>query len=147
MEDIERLLIERACERLIHTYCHLVDHGQARGVADLFAEDGIWKSAETLQDGRDAIARAFTAREANTARLSRHVCTTTTVDVIDAGNASALTYLTLYRHDGKDGRRLSPLDDLPELVGEYRDTFVRMPDGWRFKTREVVTAFLRRTAG
>lgn len=110
----------------------------------MFADDGVWQSLDTVHDGRAAITAAFNSRQANASRMSRHVCSTILVDVIDADHARALTYVTLYRHDGKPGRRLSPLDRLPEIVGDYRDTFVRTPAGWRFKTREVVTAFLQR---
>lgn len=144
MDPLERLLIERECERLIHAYCHVIDHGDASRVGDMFADDGVWKSLETVHDGRAAITAAFNSRQANASRMSRHVCSTILVDVIDADNARALTYVTLYRHDGKPGRRISPLDRLPEIVGDYRDTFVRTPAGWRFRTREVVTAFLQR---
>ena len=146
MEPLERLLIERECERLVHAYCHVIDHGDAARVGEMFADDGVWKSPEVTREGRDAIAAAFAARQANTARMSRHVCSTCLIDVVDADNARGLTYVTLYRHDGKPGRRLSPLDRLPEIVGEYRDTFVRTPAGWRFHTREVVTAFAQMKA-
>ena len=141
MDAVQRLLIERECERLIYAYCHLIDHGEAARVADLFAEDGVWASPEATRTGRAAVAKAFQARQANTARMSRHVCSTPLIDVIDDDDASAVTYLTLYRHDGEPGRQISPLDGLPEFVGEYHDLFTRTPDGWRFKSRTFVGAF------
>lgn len=143
MEPIERLLIERECERLIYAYCHVVDHGEAARVADLFAEDGVWASPEATREGREAIRKAFQARQDNAGRMSRHVCSTPLVEVVDADHATAVTYLTLYRHDGAPGRRVSPLDGLPEFVGEYRDAFVRTADGWRFGRRDFVGAFAR----
>ena len=36
MDPIERLLAERECERLVYAYCHLIDHGEAGEVGDLF---------------------------------------------------------------------------------------------------------------
>lgn len=138
--------IERACERLVYAYCHVIDHGEAARVADLFAPDGVWRSTEAARNGRPAIAAAFQARQDNTSRISRHVCSTVLIDVIDADAARGLTYVTLYRHDGRSGRAAAPLDELPEIVGEYRDTFVRTPEGWLFSTREVVTAFYQRRA-
>ena len=113
-------------------------------MAELFAPDGVWTSAEAAREGRSAIAAAFQARQDNTGRISRHVCSTVLIDVIDAHSAQGLTYVTLYRHDGKPGRSAAPLDRLPEIVGEYRDTFVQTPDGWRFQTRQVVTAFYQK---
>lgn len=139
-------MIERDCERLVYTYCHVIDHGEAARVAELFALNGTWRSAEGAREGRPAIAAAFQARQDNSGRISRHVCSTVLIEVIDADTARGLTYVTLYRHDGPAGRRAAPLEGLPEIVGEYRDTFVRTPDGWRFNTRDVVTAFYRPTA-
>ncbi len=55
-------------------------------------------------------------------------------------------YLTLYRHDGKEGRRLSPLEG-PAMVGEYRDHFLRTPEGWRISRREIEVSFLREEEG
>lgn len=141
MDDLERLMIERDCERLIYAYCHLIDHGEAGKVGDLFAEDGVWASPEVTHTGREAVARTFQARQANTARMSRHVCSTPLIEVVGEDEARAVTYLTLYRHDGTPGRRASPLAGLPEVVGDYHDVFVRTPDGWRFKSRRFAPAF------
>lgn len=141
MDDVQRMLIERACERLVYAYCHFVDHGEAAKIAEQFTEDGVWASPEVTRTGREAIARAFQARQDNTARMSRHVCSTPLIEVVNPDEATGVTYIQLYRHDGEPGRRVSPLDRLPELVGEYRDVFARTPAGWRFRRREFVGAF------
>ena len=39
---------------------------------------------------------------------------------------------------------MAPLEG-PQIVGEYRDRFVRTPDGWRFARREIEVSFLRRS--
>ena len=140
MDDMQRLLIERACARLVTEYCHFVDHGEAAKIADQFTEDGVWASARDVRIGREAIAKSFQRRQDNTARISRHVCCNLLIDVIDENNAKGVVYLTLFRHDGDPGRRISPAQ-LPDVVGEYRDTFVRTADGWRFKRREIHASF------
>jgi hypothetical protein len=33
--------------------------------------------------------------------------------------------------------------DVPAIVREYRDTFVRTPAGWRFKRREASVSFIK----
>jgi len=142
MDDLERLLIERACARLVTEYCHFVDHGEAAKIADQFTEDGVWTSPENTMSGRDAIRRGSQIRQDNVERMSRHVCNNILIDVIDDNNARGVVYLTLYRHDGKPERSVSP-SDVPAIVGEYRDTFVRTPAGWRFKRREVVVSFIK----
>lgn len=141
MDPFERLLAERACERLITEYCHLTDHGQAAKVADLFSEDAVWTSATSTMTGRAKILRGFEARQAKVERMSRHVCTTMLITVIDAANAEGVCYLTLYRHDGDPDRATSPVQ-APAIVGEYRDQFVRTEAGWRFRRRELVSAFV-----
>ena len=140
MDPIEGLVIESELNRLVTTYCHLVDHGQAARVAELFAEDGVWTSSEQTLVGRAEIARAFARRQANAARISRHVCTGMLAQVHGPDRAEAVTYLTLYRHDSDPPRRVAPAQ-APAIVGEYRDQFVRTPDGWRFRHREVVASF------
>ena len=142
MNDTERLRIERECERLVTLYCHYVDHGEAERIAELFTKDGAWRSPEVKMEGGDAIRRGFARRQANRARMSRHVCNNCLIDVIDADNARGCVYLTLYRHDGEEGRRISLLDG-PVLVGEYRDRFERTAEGWRFAEREIEVSFLR----
>jgi ketosteroid isomerase-like protein len=141
MDDLQKLLIERECERLVTRYCHLVDHGQAARIADLFTEDGVWASPEATMTGREQIRAGFQRRQDNTARISRHVCCNLLIEVEDADHASGAVYLTLYRHDGDPARRVSP-SAAPQVIGEYRDRFERTPDGWRIARREVEVSFL-----
>jgi len=140
VDELQRLEIERPCERLVARYCHFVDHGEAARVAELFADDGVWASPENTMSGRAAILAGFQRRQALGGRMSRHVCCNLLLDVEDADHASGIVYLTLYRHDGEPGRGVSPLAG-PSLVGEYRDAFVRTADGWRFARREIVISF------
>lgn len=145
MDDIEVMLIERACERLVTEYCHLVDHGEAARIADLFADDGVFHFDEGvfhIASGRETLREFFQSRQDQTGRMSRHVCNNTLIEVIDADNARGVTYLTLYRHDGEPGRSHSPLSG-PTFVGEYRDNFARTADGWRFKERQGIVDFRR----
>lgn len=141
MDSLERMLIERECERLVTLYCHLIDHGEAAKVGDLFAEDGVWASFEQTMTGREGVTRGFTNRQNNAGRMSRHICNNLLIDVIDESHATGVVYLTLHRHDGEPGRRTSPIGP-PTLVGEYRDTFVKTADGWRFQRRDVTANFV-----
>lgn len=142
MDDMQRLLIERACARLVTEYCHFVDHGEAAKIAGQFTEDGVWASPRDMRTGREAIAKSFQKRQDNTGRMSRHVCSNLLIDVIDESNATGVVYLTLFRDDGDPARRASP-SQLPDVIGEYRDSFVRTAEGWRFKRREVHVSFTK----
>ncbi len=144
MDDvIRRMADERACERLITQYTHLVDFGRAPDIADLFTEDGVWRTDEFSMDGQDEIRAGFERRQGVTRRLSRHVCTNIAIEV-DGDVATGLCYLVNYRHDSETGEaeRPSPAD-VPKYVGEYRDRFVRTEDGWRFQDRLCEMAFVR----
>ena len=145
MDDLQKLLIERECERLVTAYCHFVDHGEAAKIADLFTEDGTWTGGPTSMKGQAEIRRGFEQRQANKGRISRHVCQNFLCDVIDENTATGVVYLTLYREDGDPGRRFAKLGG-PELVGEYRDRFVRTADGWRIAARETLASFVREDA-
>ncbi|MBW2232222.1 MAG: nuclear transport factor 2 family protein [Deltaproteobacteria bacterium] len=142
MDAIERLLVERECERLVTLYCHYVDHGEAERIAELFSEDGRWRGPGISMVGIDQLRKGFAARQANRARMSRHVCNNFVLDVIDENEATGVVYLTLYRHDGEEERAVSPLEG-PAMVGEYRDRFVRTPQGWRIADRTIHVNFVR----
>ncbi len=142
MDEGARMAVESACEKLITAYCHLVDHGQASEIADLFTEDGVWTSSENTMTGRDQIRAGFQAREDNKGRMSRHVCNNFQLNDVGENEAHGVVYLTLYRHDGKEDRTVSPLNG-PAMVGEYRDHFVRTDRGWRFARREAIADFVR----
>jgi ketosteroid isomerase-like protein len=133
---------ERACERLIVAYTHLIDFGEAARVAELFTEDGVWESAEATMRSRDEIAAGFARRQDNTGRRSRHVCTNVAVDLISATEAAGVCYFTLYRADGVDPAAVAPLEG-PAIVGEYHDRFVRTDDGWRIAHRRATAAFVK----
>ena len=140
MDDVQRMVIERACERLQAAYCHVIDDGQASHAADLFTDDGVWAAGKREFVGIDAIRRSFHVRQDNKARRSRHVCSNAMIDVQDADNATGTVYLVLFRHDDPDDAAMRPAQ-LPEMVGVYRDTFRRTDAGWRFSRRDVVVDF------
>ena len=142
-DELQRMLDERACERLITDYTHLVDFGNAPDIADLFVEDSRWYTDDMSMDGQVGIREGFTHRQRVTRRQSRHVCTNMAVTV--AGDtAIGLSDLVNDRHDSETGVAETPAPaGLPKYVGQYHDTFVRTAEGWRIKDRYFVTAFLR----
>ena len=144
MRDQERMSIEAACLRLVVAYCHYVDHGEASKIADLFTQDGIWEAPEITVAGNQNIRDFFHALEQDKTRMSRHLCTNFQLNEISADKAMGVVYVTLYRHQGEEGRSTSPLVG-PAAVGEYRDHFVRTPDGWRIKHRVAMADFVSQT--
>jgi len=145
INQLDRLLIERACERLIIEYSRLVDFGEAAAVADLFVADGRWEGTDLVLEGREQIRAWFRERQGVTRRVSRHVCTNIAVEVVSATEARSLSYLINYRHDRREGDETLPVPaEVPKYVGELHDTFVLAEEGWRFASRRVTVGFLRR---
>jgi hypothetical protein len=146
MDALDRMLVERACERLIYEYSRLVDFGEAAAVASLFTEDGRWQGTELLLEGRGEIRAWFEKREAIGRRVSRHVFTNVLVDAVSETEAKSLSYMINFRHDRAEGDDSIPVPmEEPKWVAEVEDTFRLTPDeGWRFSSRYVKPAFMRR---
>lgn len=144
-EQLDRIIAERACERLVYEYAWLVDSGAAGQVADLFTENGEWLGADGRgMRGNDEIRQAFTGRQGITRRQSRHVMTNVRIDHDGGDRAVGTAYLVNYRHDasGDVAARPAPADH-PKFVGDYHLAFRRTPTGWRIETLRFDLAFLR----
>lgn len=143
--DLDRLIAEHACERLIYEYAWHIDSGAAALVADLFTDDGEWLGADGRgMQGIEKIREAFTGRQALTRRKSRHVMTNVRVDYDGANGAVATAYLVDFRHDDSRETSTGPAPaDHPKFVGDYEFTFRRASQGWRIATLRFDLAFLR----
>lgn len=140
LDPTYRLLAERACERVIMEFVHTLDLGDPGEVAELFTEDGVWEWAldDRRFQGREALRAYFGARPAD--RLSRRICTNVLVTLTSASTATAITYFTTYRVDGRtDGTYAPPR--IPTQVGHYEDTFREVHGRWLLSCRSLFLAF------
>ncbi|MFE2164097.1 nuclear transport factor 2 family protein [Streptomyces sp. NPDC059447] len=139
LAPMERLLAERACERLVVEFVHRLDLGDPGSVAELFTQDGTWQwpAGDRRIAGRDALRTYFGNRPAD--RLSRRICTNILVNVSSADSASATTYFTTYRVDGYSSGLIPPRP--PVQVGHYEDTFRKVDDAWLLTTRTLFLSF------
>jgi hypothetical protein len=145
MDELDRMLVERSCERLIMEYSRLVDFGEAAAVAALFTEDARWEGTDLLLTGRGEIRAWFERREGIARRVSRHVFTNVMIDVVSPTEATGLSYMINYRHDREEGDESLPVVmEVPKWIGEAHDTFRLTDDGWRYSSRRVEPAFMRR---
>lgn len=132
----DTLRAERACERLVIRYAHLIDLGDAAAVADLFTEDAVWQGPSRRWAGRERIRRGFASRERMVRRVSRHVCSPILITVSGEREAAGLTYVMLFGADDDwlhDEDAALPVDRFS--VGEYHDRFRLDGDEWRFTAR------------
>ncbi|RFU84669.1 nuclear transport factor 2 family protein [Streptomyces triticagri] len=139
-DPMERLLAERACERLVLDFVRRLDLGEPGTVSDLFTPDGVWAWPYDQRriEGREALREYFGARPAD--RLSRRMCTNILITVDSPDTAAGITYFATYRVDGHtEGALVAPR--LPANIGHYEDTFRRIDGSWLLATRTLVLAF------
>lgn len=123
MDALERLLAERAIERMIVDYAAFNDAGDWEAVSALYVPEGRMSrpsAPDSFVEGREAILAAFKARPV---RASRHVIANIRVAVEDR-EATASSQILLFTAAGQ-----------PPLVGTYIDRLALTADGWRFVER------------
>jgi len=136
MDDLERLLIERACERLVHDYANLLDAYDHDGFLKLWAEDAVLDMLGTQHRGPEGLRGWLAGREPR--MICRHLVTNTVTDVIDADTATGRCYTIAFRARNAEGAAPGPVGD-PTFVVTYRNHFTRHPQrGWLFARREVI---------
>ena len=112
---------------------HYSDMGGLDDYGSQFAEDASWQMPGTApKRGRSEIQEAGAARRAEgvtgPGSQTRHVVTTVAVTV-DGDCAVADSYWQFYSD--------TATAPVLRLMGHYRDTFRREPDGWRLVERLV----------
>lgn len=134
MTEIDALLAEHACAKLITEYAALLDAGQWDDVAALYIPHGRMSRPTAPDDyveGRDAILASFTARPP---RISRHVCINIRVTP-NGETATATSQILLFTAAKAEDGGLPIQSAAPPMVGTYADKLVRTTDGWRFAER------------
>ncbi|MEU9747984.1 nuclear transport factor 2 family protein [Streptomyces niveus] len=139
LDPADRLIAERACERLIVEFVHKLDLGDPGDVAALFTDAGFWEWTEGGRriQGRDALRSYFAGRPVD--RLSRRMCANILVTVTSEATATATSYFTTYRVDGHTGGPVPPR--APTQVGHYEDTFLKAEGRWFLSSRSLHLAF------
>lgn len=128
----ERLLEERAIERLMYNYSYYLDMNQPVEMAALFVEDCEVSYApnfgasgmEAYKKTLDGIGTFF--------RGTSHHNSNIVIDFVSENEAtvrSVVLAIHRYTRERPDGI----------LYGQYFDTVVKTEDGWKFKRRELRT--------
>ena len=139
MTDVERLLAERACERLVMRYALAVNDWDLDAFTALFAQDAVWRRPEVAPLTGHAQIRAFMESQPSD-RTLRHVNGLCLVEVADDGaSARAVSQTTVYATSpaGPPPAKLSG----PDMVVEYRDRIIRQGDVWLFVRRDTTVVF------
>lgn len=133
MDDLQTLLIERACQRLVLQFAQYNDDLDHEALAALFVPD--CEFARPLDPdlpyyGRDKVHALFRDRQA---RLTRHVMTNILIDVISPDEARGCSYVTMLSSGTPEEKW--PREGEGIFVGAFDDVFVRSDEGWKFKSR------------
>lgn len=137
MDDLQRVVIERACERTLIRATHLADFEPAGSSAAMFTDECVWDFAAygIRLTGREAL-RAHLQRSAPTPPPApgerRHTLTNVLVDAVDERTATSTAYWAYAAATGPGGLRGI------STMGVYRDRLLLTSEGWRIAHREVV---------
>lgn len=142
MDDQERAAIAEQCRNLVLALTYYGDHGDAASAAALFADDGTWLRGGVRYTGRAEIAKSYEAGSRTAIR--RHLNGGTFVTAVDDVHAETVTYYLAFVEDPGPAGATPPYPlRTPFSMGEYHDSFIRTPAGWRFASRNTVRVYQR----
>jgi hypothetical protein len=122
-----RIADELAVQRLMSTYCQMVDDGRFAEVANLFADGGVFENRGVRIHQQQLVS--FLKQAQVPERRGRHSCGFSLVQFDGDDDARAATdFVFMGRVDGAF---------VVKFVGRYHDTLRRGPDGWQFVERRV----------
>ena len=143
MDAAERRAIEWDCQQTLTRFINLLDARRYRDLAALFAPEGTWFQGGKPLRGPAAILAALESRPEAPSLVTQHVVTNIVIDIVDADHADAMTYLTVYRHDGAVAAGApAPLAG-PYMVGVSANKLVRGPGGWLIVEKRTIRNFER----
>ena len=135
LEDVQQI------RDLKMRYARFADAGyDADGLASLFAPDAVWDGGALFgrAEGTEAIRVHFRGAPERIPWALHYVLAPELSLDADGVHASGTWYLwqpcTRRRRSGEEHQAW--------LAGTYRDTYVRLADGWRFQTVEVRARWL-----
>lgn len=138
MDPLPPFDIERACTRLVHRYALLADARDAAGAAALFTPEAVLEMPTGRFAGREAILRRL--QEQPPEQISRHHLSNILIDAIDDEHARGSCYMALYRGTARaDAKPIA--SDVPFVLGQYEDQYVRGAEGWLFARRRLTYTF------
>jgi hypothetical protein len=136
ISPLERIEIERACERIVYEYSRALDLGDMSAAADFFAENGSMArpmAPDQVIQGRETIRASLLTRPKTL--LTKHLATNVMIDVENRDTARGLSYLTMISTTPPADAKPPCLSQGPVYFGEFKDRFIRENGVWRFLER------------
>ena len=136
LSTVERIEIERACERIVHAYSRALDLGDMSAAADLFAENGSMArpmAPEQVIQGREAVRASLLTRPKTL--LTKHLATNVMIDVESRDSARGISCLTMIATTPPTDAKPPFNSAGPVYFGEFNDRYVRENGVWKFLER------------
>lgn len=136
LSEEQKAAIARACQDVSTTYTYYFDTNDFVNMPSVFTEDGVWRLPNREAVGRQAIGELWKSIVAlrNPDDGWRAMITNEKIDVIDKDHARGTAYFTVYRFDRtKPNQSLAPFG-----MTRSNDEYVRTPEGWRLKKRQII---------
>ena len=137
MSDMNVILAERACTRLMLEYCECVDTRQFERLVSLFAKDGVLNRTDTGEIRGHAAIKAFF--DVLTTDPLIHAATNLLVTMTGPDTAEGTSYVTVYRSYRQNATGLPKLE-VPYVVAKYVDKFVVENGEWKIGYRDTIFA-------
>ena len=135
---LDRIQIEQLAIRYTYGLDTTADNGYM--YADVFTPDGEFVGRQVpLTQGREALARVARSVRKGNPMYVRHFITNHVIEPAPEG-ATGTVYLMVV--DVEEGQPSSIY-----IGGQYKDLYVRTPDGWRIKRRDARAMGPPRTPG
>ncbi|HTT02999.1 MAG TPA: nuclear transport factor 2 family protein [Steroidobacteraceae bacterium] len=136
LSTVERIEIERACERIVYAYSRALDLGDMSAAADCFAEHGSLTrpmAPEQVISGRESIRASLLTRPKSL--LTKHLATNVMIDVESREAARGISYLTMIATTPAEAAKPPFTSQGPIYFGEFKDRFVRENGVWKILER------------
>jgi len=138
VNELDLMLIERACARVVIDSATFNDRKDWPALAALYTDDGVVVRPNGQRlEGRPAIEAAYASGAPD--RVTRHLCSNVRVDVEGPDSARVTTAVLIVsgvRSDDPDVT-LGIAPNERHVVGEFADRLVRTDAGWRIAERHA----------
>lgn len=121
-----------AIEELVIEYAWLLDHQRWDDVAGLCTDDVVLFIRGREIAGQQGLAEWAARRAERPNRRTQHQMTLLRIEAVSGDEIHGTAALVL--HVAKTGGGGTYVD----LIGEYRDEYVRVDGGWKFRRRRLV---------
>ena len=140
LDPTARVAAELDIRNVLGRLAHLADDGDLEEYLGCFTEDATWDApgsfgvrrghAEILEGAQERRASGLQGPGSGT----RHVLTTTSVELVDRDLARACSYFLFLDTAGTETG-----DVAVRMTGRYLDEFTRSSAGWKLASRRIVT--------